>query len=115
LVVTRGTAVSAPEPVSLISSQPGVFTQSANGQGIGVVVIAHADGSWVEVGNGNSAKAGDTLVIYCTGLGDVSPRVIAGLPVPPSPLSNTIDPVTLTIGGKNVPIFFAGPTPGSTR
>jgi uncharacterized protein (TIGR03437 family) len=114
LVVTRGNAVSAPEPVSLISSQPGVFTQSANGQGIGVVVIAHADGSWVEVGNGNSAKAGDTLVIYCTGLGDVSPRVIAGLPVPPSPLSQTIDPVTLTIGGKNVPIFFAGPTPGFT-
>jgi uncharacterized protein (TIGR03437 family) len=114
LVVTRGNAVSAPQPVSLISSQPGVFTQSANGQGIGVVVIAHADGSWVEVGNGNSAKAGDTLVIYCTGLGDVSPRVIAGLPVPPSPLSHTIDPVTLTIGGKNVPIFFAGPTPGFT-
>jgi hypothetical protein len=27
--------------------------------------------------------------------GDVSPRVIAGLPVPPSPLSNTIDPMTL--------------------
>ena len=114
LVVTRGNAVSAPEPVSLISSQPGVFTQSANGQGIGVVVIAHADGSWVEVGGANSAKAGDTLVVYCTGLGDVSPRVIAGLPVPPSPLSNTIDPVTLTIGGKNVPIFFAGPTPGFT-
>jgi uncharacterized protein (TIGR03437 family) len=114
LVVTRGNAVSAPEPVSLISSQPGVFTQSANGQGIGVVVIAHADGSWVEVGGANSAKAGDTLVIYCTGLGDVSPRVLAGLPVPPSPLSNTIDPVTLTIGGKNVPIFFAGPTPGFT-
>jgi uncharacterized protein (TIGR03437 family) len=114
LVVTRGNAVSAPEPVSLISSQPGVFTQAANGQGIGVVVIAHADGSWVEVGGANSAKAGDTLVIYCTGLGDVSPRVIAGLPVPPSPLSNTIDPVTLTIGGKNVPIFFAGPTPGFT-
>ena len=45
LVVTRGNAVSAPEPVSLISSQPGVFTQAANGQGIGVVVIAHADGS----------------------------------------------------------------------
>jgi uncharacterized protein (TIGR03437 family) len=114
LVVTRGNAVSAPEPVSLISSQPGVFTQAANGLGIGVVVIAHADGSWVEVGGANSAKAGDTLVIYCTGLGDVSPRVIAGLPVPPSPLSNTIDPVTLTIGGKNVPIFFAGPTPGFT-
>ena len=32
----------------------------------------------------------------------MSRRVIAGIPVP------------LTIGGKNVPIFFAGPTPGFT-
>ena len=44
----------------------------------------------------------------------MSPRVIAGYPVPPPPLSNTIDPVTLTIGGVKVPVFFAGPTPGFT-
>ncbi|MGA3017764.1 MAG: hypothetical protein ABSF62_11640 [Bryobacteraceae bacterium] len=112
--VTRGNAMSAPQPVSLVSSLPGVFTQTANGEGIGVVVIVHSDGSWVEVGNGNSAKAGDTLVIYCTGLGDVSPREIAGYPASPSPLSQAIDPVTLTIGGVNVPVAFAGPTPGFT-
>jgi len=50
----------------------------------------------------------------CTGLGDVTPRAIAGSPAPPSPLSQVIDPVTLTIGDKNVPVFFAGPTPGFT-
>jgi uncharacterized protein (TIGR03437 family) len=114
LVVTRGNAVSAPEPVSLISSQPGVFTQSANGQGIGAMVIVHPDQSWVIAGNGNSVKAGDVLEVYCTGLGDVTPRAIAGSPAPPSPLSQVIDPVTLTIGGVQVPVFFAGPTPGFT-
>src|ERR1035438_5797278 len=41
LVVTRGNAVSAPEPVSLISSQPGVFTQTQDGQGVGAMVIVH--------------------------------------------------------------------------
>jgi len=40
----------------------------------------------------------------CTGLGDVTPRAIAGSPAPPSPLSQVIDPVTLTIGDKNVPV-----------
>jgi uncharacterized protein (TIGR03437 family) len=113
-VVTRNNAISAPQQVNLISAQPGVFTQSQTGQGIGIVVIVHADGSRVEAGNGNSAVAGDTLVIYCAGLGDVAPRAVAGTPAPPSPLAQTIDPVTLTIGGVNVPVFFAGPTPGFT-
>jgi uncharacterized protein (TIGR03437 family) len=114
LVVTRGNAVSAPEPVSLISSQPGVFTQTQDGRGVGAMVIVHPDQSWVIAGNGNSVKAGDVLEVYCTGLGDVTPRAIAGSPAPPSPLSQVIDPVTLTIGGVKVPVFFAGPTPGLT-
>jgi uncharacterized protein (TIGR03437 family) len=114
IVVIRNNAVSAPQPVSMVSSQPGVFTQSENGEGVGIVVIVHPDGSQVEAGNGNAATAGDAVVIYCAGLGDVSPRAIAGSPAPPSPLSNTIDPVTVTIGGVNAPVFFAGLTPGFT-
>jgi uncharacterized protein (TIGR03437 family) len=114
LVVTRDNAVSAPQPVSVISSQPGVFTLTQNGQGVGAMVIVHADQSWVIAGNGNSVKTGDTLEIYCTGLGDVTPRAVAGFPVPPSPLSQAINPVTLTIGSVKVPVFFAGPTPGFT-
>jgi uncharacterized protein (TIGR03437 family) len=114
LVVTRGNAVSAPQPVSVVSSQPGVFTLTQDGQGTGAMVIVHADQSWVIAGGGNSAKAGDTLEIYCTGLGNVSPRAVAGYPVPASPLAQVNDPVTLTIGGVKVPVFFAGPTPGFT-
>ena len=111
VVVTRNGAVSAPQPVNLVSSQPGVFTQAQTGQGIGAIVILHPDGSWAIAGNGNSAKAGDTLEIYCTGLGDATPRLIAGYPAPDSPVSNAIDAVTLTIGGVNVPVAFAGAAP----
>jgi uncharacterized protein (TIGR03437 family) len=114
VLVTRNNALSAPQPVSMVSSQPGVFTQSANGQGVGIVVIAHADGSEVEAGGGNSATAGDALVIYCAGLGDVTPRAVAGFPAPASPLAKAIDTVTVTIGGVNAPVFFAGPSPGFT-
>jgi uncharacterized protein (TIGR03437 family) len=54
------------------------------------------------------------VVIYCTGLGDVTPRAIAGFPVPPSPLSYANDTVTATIGGVNASVFFAGLSPGFT-
>jgi uncharacterized protein (TIGR03437 family) len=114
VVVTRGNAVSASQPVSVVSSQPGVFTQTANGQGIGVVVIVKPDGSETEVGGSVSVKAGEILSIYCTGLGDVSPTEVAGFPASPSPLSQAIDNVTLTIGGVNTQVLFAGPTPGFT-
>jgi uncharacterized protein (TIGR03437 family) len=114
VVVTRGNALSAPQPVSVVSSQPGVFTQTANGEGIGAVVIVNSDGSETEVGGAISAKAGDVLAIYCTGLGDVSPTEVAGFPASPSPLSQAIDTVTLTIGGVNAQVLFAGPTPGFT-
>ena len=112
VVVTRNGAVSAPQPVNLVSSQPGVFTQAQTGQGIGAILIIHPDGSWVVAGNGNSAKAGDALEIFCTGLGDVAPRLVAGYPAPPSPLSYVIDAVTLTIGGVNATPIFAGVAPG---
>jgi len=113
IVVTRNNAVSAPQPVSMVSSEPGIFTQSQNGLGVGSIEIFRPDGSYEGVaGNGNSATAGDVIVIYCTGLGDVSPRAVAGFPAPSSPLAQTIDPVTMSIGGVNAPVVFAGPSPG---
>ncbi len=46
-------------------------------------MIVHPDGSQVVAGPGNSATAGSALVIYRTGLGDVTPRAIAGSPAEP--------------------------------
>ena len=114
IVVIRNNAISAPQPVGMVSSQPGVFSQSETGAGIGIVVIVHPDGSQAEAGGGNAATAGDAVVIYCTGLGDATPRAVAGFPVPPSPLSWANDTVTATIGGVNASVFFAGLSPGFT-
>jgi len=112
IVVTRNNAVSAPQSVSMVSALPSVFTQNQTGQGLGAIIILHPDGSWVLAGNGNSATAGDTLEIYCTGLGDTNPRTVAGFPATVSPLLWAIDQVTLTVGGVNVPVSYYGLVPG---
>jgi uncharacterized protein (TIGR03437 family) len=112
IIVTRNNAISAPQSVSMVSALPSVFTQNQSGQGLGAIIILHPDGSWNLAGNGNSATAGDTLEIYCTGLGDTNPRTVAGFPATASPLLWAIDKVTLTVGGVNVPVSFYGLTPG---
>jgi len=50
-------------------------------------------------------------VIYCTGLGGVQSPLNAGDATPLSPLAPATDTVTLTIGGVNAQVYFAGLTP----
>ena len=114
LVVRRGSALSIPEPVNILSTQSGVFTKNLTGQGEGIVVVAYGDGTQALAGKDNPVKAGDVLVLYCTGLGDVEPRAIAGSPIPVTPLSRVVEPVKVTIGGVPAPVAFAGLTPGFT-
>jgi uncharacterized protein (TIGR03437 family) len=40
--------------------------------------------------------------------------VLAGAPAPVTPLSETVVPVTVKIGGVAAPVLFAGLTPGFT-
>jgi uncharacterized protein (TIGR03437 family) len=114
LIVRRGTAISVPEPVGVLASQAGVFTKDQTGVGIGTVVAYYADGSYAEAGPANPLKAGDVIVIYCTGLGDVEPRAIAGVGAPFNELLRVINPVTVKIGGVDARVDFAGLTPGFT-
>jgi uncharacterized protein (TIGR03437 family) len=111
VVVTRGNTVSVPEPISMTSEQSGIFTQTGNGKGIGIIVV-YSGGSSALIGSKQSVKPGDAIVIYSTGLGDVSPRVIAGTAAPATPLSTTVDRVSVTVGGKSANVFFSGLAPG---
>jgi uncharacterized protein (TIGR03437 family) len=114
VVVQRGTAISIPEPIGVIASQSGIFTRDLTGKGAAIVVKVASDGTQSLVGPDNPARAYDPLVIYCEGLGDVDPQQIAGSPVPISPLSRVLDPVSVTVGGLSTPVDFAGLTPGFT-
>jgi len=62
---------------------------------------------------GTPASIGETIVIYCTGLGAVSPAVTEGSPAPSTPpLATTINPVSVTVGGRPSQVMFSGLAPG---
>ncbi len=96
LVVTVGSNGSTPQSVPLTATSPAIFTRDQNGSGDGAIL--HADFSLVN--SASPAHAGDTVLIYCTGLGavDANARVVA--------------PVLVTIGGQNARVDFAGLAPG---
>jgi uncharacterized protein (TIGR03437 family) len=114
LIVQRGTSLSIPEPVRIAASQPAIFTTDLSGKGQGIVLGVNADGSQYFAQPGSPAAAGAVLVIYCAGLGAVQPTIGAGLPAAFAPLAVTSNPVTVSIGGVDAPVQFAGLTPGFT-
>jgi uncharacterized protein (TIGR03437 family) len=94
------------------STQPAVFTQDGSGTGAGIVVVVKPDGTSFENTSATPASAGDSLVIYCAGLGAVNPAVTEGSTAPTSPLSRVTNPVTVSIAGETVQPAFAGLAPG---
>jgi uncharacterized protein (TIGR03437 family) len=87
---------------------PGVLTQSANGLGYGDVV--HLDGSLVNAKN--PAQIGETVSVYLTGLGAVSPTIADGAAGPTNPLSITpAGTIAAYIGGVAATVGYAGLAP----
>jgi uncharacterized protein (TIGR03437 family) len=103
------------------ASAPGVFSLTSNGgsfaPGIGPAAITHADGSLVT--QSSPAVAGETLVLYVTGLGAVSPAISDGAAGPSNPLSYATDQaIGIDIQDQDGNIYssmsvpFAGLAPG---
>jgi uncharacterized protein (TIGR03437 family) len=106
--VTNNKAVSNPVMVYLRGTSPGVF--ALGGGGIGPAAAQHANFSTIT--SGNPANVGETIVVYGTGLGAVSPPVPDGTAAPTSTLSNAVAPVFVDFGGVYAPLpTFAGLTP----
>ncbi len=105
--VQRGVTISVPEALTVAPAQPAIFTVSQSGQGQGVIVDSAAN----QIVDLNAPTAvGKTLVIYCTGLGETNPPAPSGGLV--TVATPTVIPVTVSIGGVNAAILYAGLTPG---
>ena len=86
---------------------PGVFTVPSGG--IGYAAALHADSSLVTPSN--PAQIGETVAVYLSGLGTVSPTIPDGTPGPTGTLSLATNTITALIGGISAPVSFSGLAP----
>jgi uncharacterized protein (TIGR03437 family) len=119
-VVANGKASNL-RPLNVVASVPRLLIWPGFAGGYGIV--ANQDYSLVLPSSittpgytSHPAKAGDTITIYCTGLGQTSPGGVTGAAASSSPLQS-ISNVTVTFGGgvfstaRTVDAYFAGLTP----
>jgi uncharacterized protein (TIGR03437 family) len=97
------------------NSAPGIYTISQNGIGPGAIL--HSNFSAVT--EKSPAKPGETVQLFMTGLGPVTPQVADGAAAPDSPLSTSVgaaDVLVVLEDGLDSPAFispsFAGLAPG---
>ena len=103
-VVSNGFS-SAAVTVPVLAAQPGIFNYIVGGQSFGAIL--HANYQLAD--SGHPSVAGETVLIYCTGLGPASFSPVDGRPGNGQTTNTT--PV-VTIGGLNAPISFSGLAPG---
>ena len=96
---------SATQPISVSQTAPGIFVVSQeSGAATGnrtVGAVINQDGTLNDLGT--PANRGDVLTVYCTGLGSVQPQ---------GSLYVTVNPVTAVLNSAELPVQFAGLTPG---
>jgi len=101
------------QSVALQATSPALFTLTMDGKGTPTMVHA-TDWRWVEPSY--PARPGEYLLLMVTGLGPIRPAIAAGRPGGDNgangPLNYCTNEVTVTIGGKNAPVLFAGLMPG---
>jgi uncharacterized protein (TIGR03437 family) len=111
MIVRRATSYSVPEPVNVALVQPAVFTKDESGKGAALAAGVKPDGTQFVVDADNPVSEGDTVILSCTGLGPVDPPIDAGVAAPSSPLSQTTNAVTVTIGGQSATVISAALAP----
>ena len=89
-------------------TSPGVFTVPSGG--VGQAAALHPDFSLVTTAR--PAQIGETIAVYLTGLGDVTPPSVSdGALGPSNPPSLTTNNITAFVGGVPATVAFAGLAP----
>ncbi len=96
-----GTAINVP----VLAAQPGIFSYNVGGNNFGAIL--HADFQLADTGH--PAVAGETVLIYCTGLGMVNSPPADGVA---GNGQTTVATPDVTIGGTQAAVSFSGLAPG---
>ena len=104
VVVKNTVGPSASFNVTVVATAPAIFFSPV------AAVLKNVDFSLV--GAANPARAGDVILVYCTGLGATSATLATGTLVPSTTTYSTTAPVTATIGGNQATVVYAIASPG---
>ncbi len=104
LVINNGRAQSASVQVTISATQPGIFLPD----GVDGAFL-HADDSLVTTAN--PAKPGEVVLLYCTGLGAVTPAGTTGAVASSTTLSTSNITPIVSVGGTTAAISFSGLAP----
>lgn len=109
VVVTRAGIASSPSSVALTPYAPSVFMYQRT---VGVIdpIIVHASDQSL-VTPENPAVPGEYLVVYGTGIGDLTTLPTTGALSPNEPLARANVLPIITVGGVPASVQFAGLTP----
>jgi uncharacterized protein (TIGR03437 family) len=107
VTVTYMNRASAAILIPLASSAPGVFT--ANSSGFGPAAALNQDGTLNTTIQ--PAVPGSVIVLFATGEGQTQPGGVDGRPAG-VPYPHPVLPVTVSIGGVNASVAYAGAVPG---
>jgi uncharacterized protein (TIGR03437 family) len=105
VTVTYQGKTSAPATVRVTASVPGIFTADASGMGQAAAVN---DGPRTTNSAASPAVQGSTITLYATGEGQTWPGGVDGTPAPSAPFPAPILPVSVTIGGVQALVQYAG-------
>jgi uncharacterized protein (TIGR03437 family) len=110
VVVGKNGVSSEAVSVQVQEYAPGVFMYERT-PGVLDPIVVRADGSIVSPSN--PALPGDTLVVYATGLGNLTALPRTGDLSPTSPIARSVNVPTITIGEAPAEVQFSGLTPGA--
>jgi uncharacterized protein (TIGR03437 family) len=106
LRVTYNNVRSNPSPVFVVRDNPGIYTFTGTGMGPGAMQNIAADGTLPLNSNRASARPGQSIQMYLTGLGPIAAP--DNLAPPPGTLST---PVEVWVGGAPATVSYSGRSP----
>jgi uncharacterized protein (TIGR03437 family) len=104
LTVSNAGVETAAVRILVAAAGPGVFTYGQNR-----AVATHADGTLITAES--PAAPGETIIVYLSGVGAVTPQPATGEAAGAAPLSQAAAPCSVTIGGREAVVDFVGMTP----
>ncbi|HTW64698.1 MAG TPA: hypothetical protein VME17_08790 [Bryobacteraceae bacterium] len=112
LLVGQSSAISGSMAVTVGAAQPDILRIDNTGnasvaKSVWSQLTAGMAFNPASAGPATPLSAGQTLTIYCTGLGAIDQQLNPGTPAGSTPI-NTANPVSVMIGSQHMPVTFAG-------